>query len=212
MKEPQVIKYPAQIVVDALRLTAYVISKACWFIRYTGRENIPPRTSGAFLIAANHQTYIDPVWICVPMRRRIRYIAFDKAFEWRFIGPLIGYLGAIPVKHSAGLSVQTIKDSISALRDGAVLTIFPEGGRAFAGGEMIEFKTGAVRVAQQAGVPLLPVTVRGGNRIWPQKQKYPRLFRRVEIIYHPIFHVTATSNTPEYLTKKLRDIIASGLE
>ncbi len=212
MKEPQIIEYPAQIVVDALRLIAYVISKACWFIRYTGRENIPPRTSGAFLIAANHQTYIDPVWICVPMRRRIRYIAFDKAFEWRFIGPLIGYLGAIPVKHSAGLSVQTIRESISSLRDGAVLTIFPEGGRAFAGGEMFEFKTGAVRVAQQAGVPILPVTVRGGNRIWPQKQKYPRLFRRVEIIYHPIIHVTATSNTPEYLTKKLRDIIASGLE
>ena len=56
---------------DLLRFIAWIISKCVWSIRYHGRENLPHNDSGAFLIAANHQTYIDPVWICLPMRRKM---------------------------------------------------------------------------------------------------------------------------------------------
>ena len=206
-------KYPAQIVVNVLRLTGYVISKVFWFIRYHGRENIPDKSAGGFLIAANHQTYIDPVWICLPMRRRVRYMAIEKAFDWRFVGPLIRYLGAFPVSPEAG--VWSMKEALRSLRDGAVLTVFPEGAREYADGEMFPFKTGAVRIALAAGVPILPVTLRGGNRIWPQKQKYPRLFRRVEITYHPLMQITADERLGprenlENWTAKLREIIDLG--
>lgn len=189
MKEPNVEKYPSRLVVDFLRLLAYVISKSAWFIRYYGRENIPERSFGGFLIAANHQTYIDPVWICLPMRRRFRFMALDKAFEWRFIGPLIRYLGAFPVSMEIGGTLKAMKEALRTLRDGAALTVFPEGGREFADGDVFPFKTGVVRIALQAGVSILPVTISGGNRIWPQKQKYPRLFRRVEVTYHPLLRV-----------------------
>ncbi len=216
MKNEKTGKYPSQIVIDALRLIGYVISKTCWFIRYKGRENIPANSSGAFLIAANHQTYADPVWIVLPMRRRMRFMAFDGAFEWRVIGPLITYLGSFPVSLEVGGTIKAMKQALRSLRDGAALTIFPEGAREFADGEMFEFKTGAVRIALQAGVPILPVTIIGGNRIWPQKQKYPRLFRRVEIIYHPLLLVAAdeTLEPHENLdnwTAKLKEIISSGL-
>ena len=189
MKDNQTEKYPIQIVIDALRLLGYVISKSLWFIKYHGRENIPDKSSGSFLIAANHQTYADPVWIVLPMRRRIRFMAYDKAFEWRIIGPIIKYLGAFPVSMEVGGTLKAMKESMRALRDGAVLTVFPEGAREFANGEMFEFKTGAVRIALQVGVPILPVTISGGNLIWPQKQKYPKLFRRVDVTYHPLLHV-----------------------
>ncbi|MFZ1702088.1 MAG: lysophospholipid acyltransferase family protein [Pyrinomonadaceae bacterium] len=170
---------------SSLRLIGYVISKIFWFIKYRGLENIPDSSDG-FLIASNHQTYIDPVWICLPMNRRLRFMAFDRAFEWRFIGPLIRYLGAFPVSLDPGGTIWAMKRSLNALRDGAALTVFPEGAREFADGKFFPFKTGVVRLAFHAGVPILPVTINGGNRIWPQKQKYPSLFRRVEIIYHPI--------------------------
>jgi len=49
---------------------------------------------------------------------------------------------------------------------------------------MRKFKPGAVRMAMEAGVPILPVTVRGGERVWPSNRRFPRL-GRVEIIYHP---------------------------
>jgi len=210
-------KYPPQIVVDLLRLIAYLISRSVWFIRFHGRENIPPISSGGFLVAANHQTYLDPVWICLPMRRRIRYLAVEKAFRWTFIGPLIRFLGAFPVQQTDGPSVSSIRESLISLREGAVLTIFPEGAREFENGEMFPFKLGAVRLAVHAGVPILPVTVRGGNRIWPQNQRYPHVFRRVEIVYHPLLRVSMpggaeTQENLEQFTHQLREIIAADLQ
>ncbi|MEO7538714.1 MAG: lysophospholipid acyltransferase family protein [Pyrinomonadaceae bacterium] len=207
-------EYPSQTVVDVLRLIGYVISKSVWFIRYTGREHIPDPSAGGLLIAANHQTYVDPVWICLPMRRKLRFMAIEKAFEWRVIGPMIRYLGAFPVSMEIGGTLIAMKKALRSLRNGAALTVFPEGGRAFADGQMLPFKTGAVRIALQAGVPILPVTVRGGERIWPQKQKYPRLFRRVEIIYHPLLVPVngdlAEPSDLDHWTERLREIIASG--
>jgi 1-acyl-sn-glycerol-3-phosphate acyltransferase len=205
-------KYPSQLIVDVLRLIGYSISKIFWFIRFEGRENIPDASVGGFLIAANHQTYIDPVWICLPMRRRLRFMAYDKAFEWRFVGPLIKYLGSFPVSPEVGGTLKAMKFALRSLRDGVALTVFPEGGREFADGEMLPFKTGAVRIALQAGVPILPVTVTGGNRIWPRGQKYPFLFRRVVITYHPLLRPDDGGDPRherlEQLTTTLRQIIS----
>lgn len=198
---------------DLLRLIAYLISKVCWFIRYEGRENIPPKSFGGFLIAANHQSYVDPVWIILPMRRNLRFMAVNKAFKWKFIGPLIAYLGSFPASDDVGGSRSAMKESIRSLRDGAILTIFPEGERELASGETLPFKNGAVRIAYQAHVPILPVTVRGANRIWPHGQKYPHLFRRVTITYHPLVNMTKELGAGrEYLnieTELLRKTIDS---
>jgi 1-acyl-sn-glycerol-3-phosphate acyltransferase len=185
-------RYPAQAVVDLLRLTGYAISKSLWFLTYEGLENLPPNDSEPFVLAANHQTYVDPVWVCLPLRRRIRYMAFSTAFGWPLIGRLISYLGAFPVPHDGRGSFTAMKTAIASLREGSVLVVFPEGGRALADGELQEFRAGAFRIAQKAAVPVIPVTISGGNRIWPQKQKYPRLFRRVIITYHPAVRIDET--------------------
>ncbi len=54
---------------------------------------------------------------------------------------------------------------------------------------MTNFKPGAARLALEAGVPILPATIRGAHRVWPKGQRLPR-FREVEIIYHPVRHIT----------------------
>ncbi len=189
VNRPNETKYPAQFVVDALRLTGYLLSKVFWLIRYEGLENIPDSTAGTYLIASNHQTYIDPVWICLPMRRRLRFMAIGKAFNWPFVGRLIRYLGAFPVTNDPRGAAIALNEAIRSLRDDAVLTVFPEGGRAFADGKMQPFKNGAIRIAIKAEVPILPVTISGGNRIWPQGRKYPKLFTRVRVRYHPIIRI-----------------------
>ncbi len=199
--------YPAPIVVDLLRLIGYVISKTFWLVRYHGRENIPDNSGGGFLICSNHQTYIDPVWICLPMRRKMRFMATDTAFSWRIIGPLIRYLGSFPVSPEVGGTVGAMKETIRSLREGAAVTVFPEGARAVADGKMLPFKTGAVRIAIQAGVPILPVTISGGERIWPQKQRYPRLFRRVEVTYHPLMYFSQAKRSLEESTAELKKVI-----
>lgn len=182
-------RYPPKITVAAVRLLAYLISKPLWFVRFNGKENIPPESAGGIIIASNHQTYIDPVWICIPLSRRVRYLAIEKAFHWPVIGAVIKFLGAFPVKQTDGLSVSTIKVALRSLREGAAVIIFPEGEREFADGKLLPFKQGAARLAVQAGVGILPVTVSGGDRIWPQGQKYPRIFRRAVITYHPTIEI-----------------------
>ena len=67
--------------------------------------------------------------------------------------------------------------------------IFPEGGRGNPDGSTKKFKAGAVRMALEAGVPILPVTIRGGERVWPSTHRLPRLGCQIEITYHPPIHV-----------------------
>lgn len=69
------------------------------------------------------------------------------------------------------------------------MVIFPEGGRGNLDGSMKKFKAGAVRMALEAGVPILPVTIRGGQHVWPNTQRLPRFRREVEVIYHPLFEI-----------------------
>lgn len=203
------ISYPSLLVWDLLRFVAYLISKTFWFIRYEGRENIPPSSTGTFLIAANHQSYVDPVWIVLPMRRRTRFMAVDSAFGWPFVGRLIAYLGSFPVTDEPGGATRALKEALRTLRDGAILTVFPEGAREYADGKLLEFKTGAARIAQHARVPILPVSIAGAERIWPRGQKYPRLFRRVTITYHPLFDVSRARMDNDSLTEALKEIIRS---
>lgn len=116
-------------------------------------------------------------------------MAWDQAMEWPVVGSLIRHLGAFPVKHRTHITKSAVAEALSSLKDGAVLIFFPEGEREFADGKMLEFKSGAVHIAMHAGVPIVPVTIRGANRVWPQGQKYPSLFRRVEVIFHPPMNV-----------------------
>ena len=201
------IKYPSPFVVRVLLLVGLSISKVFWSIRFVGVDNIPRNNSG-LLIASNHQTYIDPVWISIPLRQKKRFMAFDRAFEWKFVGGLIRYLGAFPVKHPVDTGSQYVKESLRSLKDGACLIVFPEGARAFADGKIGEFRPGAVRIARKANVPILPVSISGGNTIWPQGRKYPKLFGSVTITYHkPI--LPSDYETDEAMELDLRSIIVS---
>jgi 1-acyl-sn-glycerol-3-phosphate acyltransferase len=154
-----------------------------WRVRWTNVENIP--TAGGVIIASNHQTYLDPFWISVPLKRPVRYLAWDAAFSWPIVGWLIQMLGSWPLPLE-GTDPKPIRQSLQWVREGGAVVIFPEGGRGASDGTMRKFKPGAVRMALEAGVPILPVTIRGGHRIWPSNRIFPRL-GRVEIIYHPLF-------------------------
>jgi len=96
-------------------------------------------------------------------------------------------LGAWPLQIE-GSDPSAIRRSLNWLRDQGVVVIFPEGGRGLPDGSMIRMKGGAVRMALEAGVPILPVTIRGANRVWPEGRRLPRP-GKVEIIYHPLIYV-----------------------
>lgn len=205
---------PPRFVNWLARALTWAVSKPLWFIRFNGVEHIPARDSGAYLIAANHQTYIDPGWIGIPIKHPMRFMAWDAAFEWRFVGPLISYLGAFPVSLETGGTIRAMKQALRTLRSGGALVVFPEGARETPDGQLLPFKSGAVRIALQAGVPILPVTIGGGNRVWPRGWKFPHIFRRVTVTYHPLLHVTEEESVEPHenldrWTSKLKEIIGS---
>lgn len=93
--------------------------------------------------------------------------------------------------------------------------MFPEGGRGLSDGSMVRMKGGAVRMALEAGVPILPVTIRGAHRVWPANKLFPRP-GKVEITYHPVFNVEQRAGEELRVcarreTDRLAEIIQSAL-
>lgn len=174
-------RHAPQWLLDAMRPAIRGLSRALWRISYLGRENIPEE--GGLVIAANHQTYVDPFWVGSGVPRPVRYLAWNEAFKWPLMGRALELLGAWPIALDRG-NPTAHRRSLQWLRSGGAIMIFPEGQRAYADGEVTRFKAGAVRLALEAGVSVLPVTIRGGQRVWPRGQRLPHI-GRVEIVFHP---------------------------
>lgn len=174
-----------QWMIEFLRPIVGLVSRVSWKLEHIGVEHIPKE--GGVIIASNHQSYLDPFWLSLPVRRPVRYLAWSEAFSWPVVGKVMRFLGAWPLQVK-GSDPGAIRRTLQWLRTGGAVVIFPEGGRGKADGDMIRFKGGAIRIALEAGVPILPVTIRGGNRIWPSGQRLPR-FGKVEVIYHPLHEV-----------------------
>jgi 1-acyl-sn-glycerol-3-phosphate acyltransferase len=171
-------------ILSALRPAVFAVSRALWRISFRGIEHVP--SEGGLVIAANHQTYADPFWIGSRVKRPVRYLAWNEAFKWPLAGKALELLGAWPLALERG-NPTAYRRSLQWLRGGGAVMIFPEGQRAYADGELARFKAGAARIALEAGAAILPVTVRGGEHIWPRGRRLPRT-GRVEIIFHPAHH------------------------
>jgi len=202
-----------QWALDIVRPVVGLLSRLCWRIRWRNSEQIP--VTGGLIIAANHQTYIDPFWVCVQVKRPVRFLAWDAAFNWPIVGFFLRLFGAWPLQLE-GADPGPIRRSLQWISEGGAVVIFPEGGRGNTDGSMKKCKAGAVRMALEAGVPILPVTIRGGERVWPSSFRLPRLGPPVEIVYHPIMHVAqcqdeGVRDCARRETQRLADIIQSAL-
>ena len=176
-----------QWVINALRFLLRGLSRVFWRVSYKGLENIP-HSGGGIIIASNHQTYLDPIWMSLPFKREIRYLAMSESFGWPVIGKIIMTLGAWPIQLEKS-DPTAIRRSLQWLRSGGAIVIFPEGGRCLPDGQLLRFKPGAVRIAMEANIPILPITIRGGHRVWPKGYRLPHL-AKVELVYHPVHYVT----------------------
>jgi 1-acyl-sn-glycerol-3-phosphate acyltransferase len=85
-----------QWAIEILRPLVGLICRVFWRVRWVNKENIP--ASGGLIIASNHQTYIDPFWVSYPIRRPVRYLAWDAAFTWPIVGGFMRMMGAWPLQ------------------------------------------------------------------------------------------------------------------
>lgn len=145
----------------------------------SGLANLPD--DGGAVIAMTHFGYLEfalvewATWMHTG--RRIRFMAKKGAFDKPIVGSLLRSMGHISVDMNAG--AEAYANAVKALRNGELIGVFPEAG-VNSSFTVRELKTGAVRLAAEAGVPIIPVAVWGGHRLMTKNHKV-RFFERFGI-------------------------------
>lgn len=156
--------------------------------RAYGAEHVP--ATGPVLIVANHQSFLDPPVIGVPIwQRHLDFVARLGLFQGTgFFGRLISALNALPIKEEGG-DAAAIKEVLRRLGAGRAVLIFPEGSRSETGA-MDPFKRGVAVLVKRSGCPVLPAAVEGCFDAWPRHRRWPRLLgARVAVAFgRPIPH------------------------
>ncbi|MBN6035355.1 1-acyl-sn-glycerol-3-phosphate acyltransferase [Amycolatopsis sp. 195334CR] len=172
-------------------------------LRVAGAEHIP--ATGGAVIACNHVSYLDFIFCGLgaqPAKRLVRFMAKQEIFANKVAGPLMRGMHHIPVDRSAGAA--SYREAVARLRAGEVVGVFPEAtiSRSFT---VKEIKSGAVRMAAEAGVPVVPMALWGTHRLWTKGR--PRTLTKRHV---PISILAGEPFSPgpdddaEVLTKDLR--------
>jgi 1-acyl-sn-glycerol-3-phosphate acyltransferase len=173
-------------------------------IEITGLEHLP--RTGPALLAFNHIGYVDFIYGgFAPDRigRRVRFMAKRELFDHRVSGPIMRACRHVAVDRAEGEA--SLAEALRHLEDGELVGIFPEAtiSRAM---EIKELKTGAVRIAHRAGVPLIPSVLWGTQRL--MTKDHDRDFSRGTAITIRIgAPVPVTGADPMAETRALREAL-----
>lgn len=149
-----------------------------WFrFRAHGIENLPPH--GALLLL-NHQSFLDPLLVGLPLLRPVSYLARENLFRVPVLGWLLRRTYVIPIsRESAG--TESLRESLRRMEHGFLVGIFPEGTRS-PDGQLGELKPGFVALIRRVNVPVIPVAVAGAYEAFPRGAWFPRP-SKIRVVY-----------------------------
>jgi len=190
-----------------LARTLFTLEGLCF--RVTGTENVPAK--GGAVVVMNHTGYLDFAYAGIPFRscrRYVRYMAKSEVFDHPIAGPIMRGMKHIPVDRIDGS--ESYRQAVDYLRSGRLVGVFPEStiSRSF---EIKDFRKGAVRMAQEAGVPLIPVTIVGSQRVWT-KGHPKRVGRTRTPIYINVLSPIHPDGDAATETDRLRDVMVNDLD
>ena len=167
-----------------------------WFLgplRFTGLEHVP--RDGAFILVANHISLFDPLIVGSTAGqlagRLVHFMAKQEVRRWPVIGWLATQAGVYFVRRGEGdRAAQRL--SLELLASGEPIAVFPEGTRS-RDGVLGEPRNGAALLAMRSGVPVLPVSITGSNRILPRGARLPRRSRVTVRVGEPFLLTRQTS-------------------
>ena len=148
---------------------AKVVLGLVYPVRVVGRENVP---EGSAMVCANHSSWVDPVLMAfaISMKEQVCFMGKVELFKNKLIGGIFRAIGAVPVDRESA-DLEAVKTALRRLTSGRKVGIFPEGTRS-AEEDTVTPKVGAIRIAEQARAPIVPVYI-------PRKKK---LFRPMTIV------------------------------
>ncbi|MEI7768869.1 MAG: lysophospholipid acyltransferase family protein [Chloroflexales bacterium] len=134
-----------------------------WRWRVEGVANLPPRQSGGMIIAMNHISWIDILAVggLLPFAYRLSWLGKAELFDHPISRWFFRNMNVIPINRGRR-DMAALDTSVEALRAGAVLLIFPEGHRSRSG-VLQTGRGGAIRLAMQSGVPIVPLAISGSE-------------------------------------------------
>jgi len=152
---------------------SYPVLRIVGRLRWQGAERLPP--AGGYVLAANHLSNFDPWLLGMPLfpRRYLRFMAKSELF-WFPLGPFISACGAFSVKRGQH-DQEAVDTALRLCREGNIVVMFPEGTRREKGlrkRREARWRSGAARIALEAGVPLVPAGIYGSGRLL----RFGRLF------------------------------------
>jgi 1-acyl-sn-glycerol-3-phosphate acyltransferase len=151
---------------------------AFWLgFRARGIENLP---SGPALLIGNHQSFLDPLMIGLPLQRPVCFLARDTLFKVPVIGWILRSTYVMPIRREAA-GTESLRVSLKRLEDGYLVGIFPEGTRS-PDGRLGVMKPGFVALVRRAQVPVIPVAVSGAFEAMPRGAIFLRP-RRVRVVF-----------------------------
>jgi 1-acyl-sn-glycerol-3-phosphate acyltransferase len=145
-----------------------------------GVENIPE--DGPAILVSNHLSFSDSVFLPLVVPRRVTFLAKAEYFtgrgvKGRLTSAIFRSAGQLPVDRSGGkASEAALTTGLKALREGALIGIYPEGTRS-PDGRLYRGRTGVARLALEAGVPVIPVAMIDTEKVQPPGQVVPNLGR-----------------------------------
>ena len=175
-------------------------------------DRVPP--TGPLIIAANHQSFIDPPFVGVAATsRHCDFIARASLFRFGPFGMLLRAVNCVPLKDESG-DAGAIREALNRLSMGHSIVIFPEGNRT-PDGAMHTFKRGVSLLVKRAKCPVIPAAVEGCFDAWPRTSPVPRPWTSpIAVAFgHPIPYEELMADGPDAALRRLeREIDALRLD
>ncbi len=172
------------------RLTS-LFCKVVGHLEAQGVNHIPRK--GGVLFLSNHVSFLDPVIVGSAANREVHYMARSNAFDIPGLGKLIAVYNAYPVNRGAP-DLGALRKTISLLKEGNAVLIFPEGTRSV-DGTLGKARDGACFIAHRAGVPTIPVFHSGAERVLPRNSKRLRRTKLTVTFGEPLELITEEFET-----------------
>ena len=180
-----------------------IIFKLFFRLKVTGQENIPQ--DGPFIIVANHSSLLDPVILGISIKPKIIFVAAAYLFKIGWLSYLLRKANSIPVQGENDIS--SLKRALKILQRGGVLGIFPEGG-VDRQKDDLPIKAGAAYLATKVGVPIVPIKIKGADKVLPRGEKFIRSLNKIEVeIKRPIYCSRHTNKNKEIIKRVVESYI-----
>lgn len=179
--------------------------------KVTGMENVPD--NGAVIMAVNHNSFMDSIFLPLMVKRPMIYLAKDeyfitpgfKGFWMRFF---FKGVGQVPINRAGGdASEAALRTGVRVLSEGNILGIYPEGTRS-PDGKLYRGHTGVARIALEAGVQVIPVAMHGTREVQPAGKTIPRVRKIGITIGKPLdFSRYAGMDNDRFILRSMTDEI-----